>query len=179
MGLGAVIARVVESTVDTLLLIKAEIYPNYTTETRAVQPPGYEGIPVDGENGVVIEIGGKGKTGFIGVYPTSELDPGEARIYARDGDGNIVSSVKCLSDGQVVINEGSNFAVRFNELETAFDQFKSDFNSFVNSTYNTHIHSTTATIDSGPPGVIAPTTSTGTPTSADVSPAKIDDVRVP
>lgn len=107
MGL---ISRVISSAVDTFLLITNEIYPDYNRESRAVYPPGYEGIPIADDQGVVIEVGGSGKTAFIGVFPTSELEAGEARIYSRDGDGVIKAFVVCLVDGTIRLENENGFA---------------------------------------------------------------------
>ena len=63
--------------------------------------------------------------------------------------------------------------VRFSELETGFNELKDDFNNFISTVYNTHIH----------PGVLSggastsPTPSTGSSSSADISAAKIDEIK--
>lgn len=68
---------------------------------------------------------------------------------------------------QVELNGNSNFAVKYNELKTAFDQLKSDFNGFL-----THIHSG-VTPGGGVSGVPTPP---ATPSTADMSPSKNDKV---
>ena len=76
------------------------------------------------------------------------------------------------------LNGNADYAVRYNELKTAFDQLKSDLDSLV-TTYNAHIHITTATVAAtAVPGVIAPTVSTGSPSTADMSGAKVDKVKI-
>lgn len=87
---------------------------------------------------------------------------------------------KLVSDGDIELNGNTDFAVRYNVLKAQFDQLKSDFDTFVTTIYNTHIHITTATLGASPtPGVIAPTTSTGSASTADMSNAKVDNVLVP
>jgi hypothetical protein len=93
--------------------------------------------------------------------------------------------VAALDDGTAVIkgttttvNDGTDFAVQYTALKSAFDTLKQDLNNLVTA-YNAHIHITTATVGIGPPGVIAPTTSTGTPSAADMSSAQIATVKLP
>ena len=87
-------------------------------------------------------------------------------------------NIEIKSDKKVELQGNADNAVRFSELKTAYDQLKSDFDNHV-STYNAHTHVTTATVSSGPPGTIAPTTSTSTPSSGDVSGAKVEEVLLP
>lgn len=67
------------------------------------------------------------------------------------------------------INGSDDFAVAYTELKTAFDQLLNDFNA--------HIHTTTATIGaSSTPGIISIPT---TPSTADMSSAKVETVKLP
>ena len=117
-------------------------------------------------------------TGFISQY--SEVDKilyvisnktvqiDETEITIQSGDRYIK-----LDDSFIEMDGNADFMVRFSELETGFNQLKSDFNSFVNTIYNVHVH----------PGVTAgaastaPSPSTGSPSSADISGAKIDEIK--
>jgi len=82
--------------------------------------------------------------------------------------------------------EGGDFMARFNELKTGFDQLKSDFNTLV-TTYSTHTHLVNVTVNNilpGPStasgtGAAVPTTSPGTPSTASIDAAKIDEIEVP
>lgn len=115
------------------------------------------------------------------VFPVAELEdldeseiclgvPGEdAKIFFRN-DGKIY-----LRAG----NEGGDFMVRFNELKSGFDELVDNHNNLVTA-YNLHIHTTTATIgETAVVGVIAPTTSSETSSTASVDDAKIEDIEVP
>ena len=102
-------------------------------------------------------------------------DGGDIRFENTDGSG----SIDIKENGDVVLNDGEDFGVRFSELKSGFDELVSDFNSLVSS-FNSHIHTTTATVGSSTtPGVISPTTSTESPSGADVDDSKIEDVKVP
>ena len=108
-----------------------------------------------------------------------ELEDGEvafgipglnARIYFRE-DG----SIKFKIDD----TEGGDYAVRFLELQAGFNDLKDAHNDLVSS-YNSHIHITTATVGPTPtPGTIAPTTSLETPTTANIDDSKIDKIEFP
>ncbi len=87
---------------------------------------------------------------------------GGEKLYSISS-GSIQAFINIKNDGIIEINGNSDFAVRFNALQTAFDQLKSDFNA--------HTH--------------ASVTSLGTPTvpipqsTADITPAKVDEVKLP
>jgi hypothetical protein len=72
--------------------------------------------------------------------------------------------------------------VRYQELETGFNQLKNDHNDLVNkyndlvTKFNTHVHSGVTT----GPGASGPTSLTGqaeNESSADISGAKIDEIK--
>jgi hypothetical protein len=121
-----------------------------------------------------------------------ESDPGEYKIYSSaagvikaflklfktglarleasiieiisSGDIEITANGKTEINGSTVdLNGNTDFAVRFSILQTAFNQFKAD--------YALHTHS----------GVSAGGVSTGvtSPTTADITLAKVDEVKLP
>lgn len=100
------------------------------------------------------------------------------------GENNYVK----VEDGKVTVNAdlvelaeagAGDFAVAFDDMKQAFDTLKQHLNDLITA-YNAHIHITTATVGASPtPGVIAPTTTTGTPSTADMSGAKVEKVKVP
>lgn len=114
---------------------------------------------------------------LVGINPKTsvrDLDGDKMRIIAGSYDLDI------KSNGQTVFNDGTDFMVRYNELETAFNQLKQDFDDFVSLTYGLHTH--TFDYNAGPTaasGTTAATLSTGSPSTADITPAKIDDINVP
>lgn len=78
------------------------------------------------------------------------IGTGESITYGRDGSGAIVSSVRCLADGTVIVNDGSRTAAAFQELKSGFDTLKADYNSFLTTVFTPHVH----------PGVLAGPAST-------------------
>jgi hypothetical protein len=138
-----------------------------------VQPFGMDSRPPKGYRGIFADTESKEDKILIGVILESAIaDEGEVRFHSEDSDGAEQAYMYLTKDGELHLMGDSDNAVRFSELQTAFDELKSDFNSFVN-TYNAHVH----------PGVTAggastsPTPSSGSTTSADISPAKIDEIK--
>ncbi len=64
------------------------------------------------------------------VVPT--MGAGEKKVYSNDGAGAILAFINFLAGGDLELNGNANTAVRFTDLETAFNALKSD--------YNTHVH---------------------------------------
>lgn len=167
---------------------KVELYKNDNANARIFNPPGVDARPLDGdscftENSEDTE-GGKDILGFIDPKNEPVAEKGEHRIYARDADGNIVATMHLKKNGIAELNGNVDFAVRYLELETAFNQLKGDHDALVTAVenqatfYSTHNHQ----------GVNGPT---GTPlplplpvygesaSTADITPAKVDNVKLP
>ena len=127
--------------------------------------------PVDSRV-LIIDVGAAYKIAIAaddGIEPS--MDEGEKKIYSIDG-GAISAFINFLNTGVLELNGNADFAVRFNELKSAFDELVTDFNNLV-TVHDTHMHPTAAT---GPPSL---PTVTGTSSAADMSAAKIDEIKVP
>lgn len=74
------------------------------------------------------------------------------------------SKILFRKNGDVVINDDTDFAVAFNDLKAGFDQLKSDFNAFL-----LHVHGAAGT----------PPVPPALPSTASVDAAKIDAIKVP
>lgn len=116
------------------------------------------------------------------LYPASEVVDNIPQNYDGNTDTNILfedyndkaNNIKFdRSTGELIIYDGEDYAVKYNELETAFNQLKDDFDNFVTLTYNVHQHPTAAVGAPSNPSV------TGSSSTADVSPAKVEKVRLP
>jgi hypothetical protein len=142
-----------------------------------IAPHGIDSSPIKDARGLCVTTALNSQGVFIGVVNgNQEAKDGEIRIFSTDSDGQLQTFIHLHDDGTIDVGGTSDNMVRYSELETAFNQLKEDFNNLVTS-YNSHTHITTATV--GPtavPGVIAPTISTGTPSTADITPAKIDEI---
>ena len=147
-------------------------------ENYEASPFGLDSNPVKDTVGVYSSTTSNGQGVILGyVHANKKADVGEFRTYGTDTNGAEVFYTWIKSDGTMEIGGDTDNMVRFSELKTAFDQLKSDFDSLVSS-YNGHIHITTATVGATPTvGVIAVTTSTGSPTTANIDPSKIDEIK--
>jgi len=136
--------------------------------------PGILSKPVDGVYGVVIDVAGNNIVVATHDYNLiKSLDKGETFLYCIDGNGNILSSAFVNKDGEFVINDGTRSAVAFDKLKEGFDELKSDFNNFINNTYNLHNHPT------APLGPVSVPSVVGTQTSADIDDSEVDKVLLP
>jgi hypothetical protein len=123
--------------------------------------PGLYTLIEDGDNGLIdpavsedrIELRTREKTTFVAV-----TDVGDVRINASD---------------EIIFNDGEDYAVCYNKLKTAFDDLKSDFNTFVTTKYNLHNHPT------APVGPVSVPNVLGTSSSVSMSSAKVSSMRVP
>lgn len=105
-------------------------------------------------------------------------------VLSFDGSTMFINAddvdLKINSSENIVFNDGTDFAVRYNELKTQLDQLKQDLNDFINTIYNLHTHP--FNYNAGPTpssGITSPSTSTGTPTSVDFSNTKVDKINLP
>jgi hypothetical protein len=146
-------------------------------EKIEVSPYGLDSNPVKDTVGIYTPTSVSGKGVVFGyVNPEQKADVGEFRTYATDSDGVEVFYTWLKNNGTAEIGGDSDFMVRYSELETAFNELRDDFNALVN-VYNAHIHTTTATVGLGPVGVISTSPSQGQQSTADISGAKIDEIK--
>ncbi len=139
----------------------------------------------------VVEANGVKITGIISDDISPESDPGEYEIYSTDnpavvkkakiklssnGDITITAftgaKIEVKASGDIVLNDGTDTAVKFSELETAFNQLKDDFDDFINTVYNLHNHPTALV------GPVSTPSVTGSPSTADISAAEVPEVKL-
>lgn len=140
-----VMALVIEMT-DTEDIQTVELFSGH----------GDDSSPVDGSLVAVFGGGAARKIAVSvndGIAPTSEI--GEKYLYSI-ASGVVSAFIKLLVNGNIEINGNTDNAVRYSALETAFNQFKSD--------YNSHTH-----------GGVGPSPQT----VADITPSKVDEVLLP
>jgi hypothetical protein len=96
----------------------------------------------------------------------------DAGLNIEDLHGNTFKSNSSAWE----INGNTNNAVQYQALETAFNQLKQDFDNFVATVYGVHVHIVTTpdTIN----GTASPTTNQGVPSTADITGAKIANIKV-
>lgn len=114
-------------------LMQVQITDDNDVQTAELMNPA--GIDTNPVNGCLLTIVAGGRAWKIAIAAndgvTPSVDTGEIRIYCQVG-GAIVSNVYCNKDGEVVMNDGTDYAVAFDDLKTAFDAFVADYNSHTN-----------------------------------------------
>ena len=99
------------------------------------------------------------------IDPDSSLGDGEIEIYSSNS-GERKAKIRFKSDGSIVVNDGGDYAVKYSELETAFNNLQQQWDTFAN-----------AYVPGGPSAVGTPPTAL--PSTADITRAKVDTVRLP
>lgn len=134
-----------------------------TVEARQVSPYGLDSNPIPGLVAIYGHTESVKDCVVVGyILPRQLAALGEIRLYSTDQDGNIKSFVWLKNDGTMNLNGSAKHLARFEELETAFNQLKSDFNG--------HTHAGVT------PG--GGTTATPLPQSAaDISGAKAETIK--
>ena len=143
---------------DVLLLQVELTDPEDVQTIELMQGAGDQYNPPDGSKVLVISNGAAYKIAIaVDDLTALSIEIGERAIRAVL-DGEVKSSVHCKVDGNLVLNEGTDFAIQFTAMKVAFDQLKAD--------HNAHGHASFGT----PPTALS---------TADMSGAKIDKVRIP
>ncbi len=143
-----------------VLLLQVEISDADDIQTvELMTQAGDEYSPVDGSRVLLVQLG----PAWVVAVTADDLIPpeiaaGERRTYSQDG-GTRKASIYWRTSGQLELNGIGDFAVKFNALETAFNQLKDDFDNH--------------------DGHFSPTNSKPAASTADISPAKVDTVELP
>lgn len=139
---------------------------NDIQEQFEANPFGYDAKAPEGTRAVYARSGKKGVgalIGFINVNQLDSLSEGEVHLYSTNSDGSSEQAfILMKNDGTMQVNGDADYAIRYSDMKSAFNQFKNDFNS--------HTHTGNMGAPTSPPTV---------PTSADMSPSKVDTVQVP
>lgn len=163
------IVQYISARIESFRWFKFNISKANTQEVRVVGPFGIDAVPVKDMMAVFANTKMKGKGIIFGILNTNNsAAEGEVRLYSLNADLDEQTYLHIKVDGTIEIGGVGDFAVRYSKLEEAFNQLKDD--------YDSHIHVTTATISSGGAGVIQPVAVGST---ADISDAKVDEVKLP
>lgn len=136
-------------------------------------PPGVDSRPIKGMKAVFMSTTNDKEPVLVGyINENCKAAEGEIRLYSVDSNGAEKTYLHLKNDGLMELAGNADFAVRFSELESGFNQLKSDFNSFITATYNTHTHVT-------PAGPSAKPLPVGTSSAASIAGAKISEIKVP
>lgn len=126
-------------------------------------PCGIDANPIKDMVAIYSETTEKGKTVIIGYIKRQQLTaPGELRLYSTDAAGTLKFYTWLRANGTLELGGSTKHLTRFEELESGFNQLRSDFNSFL-----THVHGGSGT-PPAPPAV---------PSTASIATAKINEIK--
>lgn len=174
---GVRIGKSFRSERDVVLLSVEIDDPRDIQTVEYLFPHGECGLPNEGDSVVITEISEEYKVATAsntGVV-VSTLSNGEKSIFAVK-DGAATSIITLLNSGEIVLNEGTDYAVQFTALKTGFDLLRNQLNSFINK-YNLHIHTGVIDIDTLTCETIV-TTSQAVLASAKIDSSKVEKVRI-
>lgn len=159
-------------TVDGYRLVKGIFLgPDDVREIVEASPFGIDSNPVKGTIGVALDTSVADEPLMVGyVGQVRKADVGEIRIFSSDKSGVESFSAHLKNDGTCSLGGEEDNMVRYSKLEKAFNDLKADFNALV-SMFNSHVH---ASAPNGPP---TPPGSQATASAADISPAKINEIK--
>lgn len=142
-------------------------------EEKQSSPWGIDSNPIKDMVAVYDMSGCNGEGIILGyVHKHNIAAVGETRLFCTNDNDEEQFYVWLKKDGTLELGGNSNHLVKYQELKTAFDQLRTDFNNLV-SVFNTHVHAGVTT-GGGSSGV---TPTTGTASTADMSTAKINEIK--
>jgi hypothetical protein len=92
---------------------------------------GVSDYPLPGDEVVISDTGSEYVIVAVFRGVPGGIGSGESILYSRDSGGNIAASVKCGSNGEVIVNGGTDYAAAFNALKSGFDALVDDHNDAV------------------------------------------------
>lgn len=109
---------------------------------------------------------------IIGYINKNQIaGPGEKRIYSLKSDGTLSASIYLKDDETVEFHGNTRNMVRYQELETAFNELNNKFNALAGK-FNSHTH-----ISAAPGSPNSPTPTQADVSTADITPAKIENIK--
>jgi phage gp45-like len=138
--------------------------------------PGLYSVPAEGIKGVMLDVGDNNIIIATHDYRLNKtLDKGETLLYSIDANGVIKSSVLLKIDGEMVLNDGADYAVKYSKLESEFNKLKTSHNDLLTE-YKLHTHPYVDTPVG--PSVTSATVSTQIANASDITLTKVDKVRI-
>lgn len=138
------------------------------TESISISPFGIESVPVNGVVGAVSSSATESMLLGVVMRALMQLESGETALIARTIN-EVKSSVHCKVNGEVVINDGTDYAVKFDKLKKEFD----DLVSYVNDIKTALTGATAGTYP-----VVYPAPLPAAGCTADIKDAKAEIVRI-
>lgn len=161
-------------------VIKTKITKGIVETSKTANPYGFDSNPT--KNYIAIVSGTMSNeepvvVGYLNPRAFTTLNPGDSAQYATNENGDVVGTIVARNNGTIEILGNDDNAVRFSKLKTAYEELQTKVNDLVIA-FNQHVH---ATAGSGPPSPPTPVPNTipAIPSSGDIEPSKIDQIKVP
>lgn len=141
---------------------------------------GEDNNPHPGARVIILDLGPSYRVAIAAHdgNPPAASSLGEKYLYSHDSNGTPLAYVYFRDDSTVEVNGTGDFAVRYNELKTAYDQLKADHDDLVNAV-NAHTHNDSLGSPTTPPLLPAPWFPAGVqPSTGDMTSSKVDNVRL-
>lgn len=90
----------------------------------------------------------------------TDLSSGDRVSYAISETGEKVASIRQKEDGEIILDEGTDYAVLYIEMKAAFDELKADHNALVRVVNNLVLPVNIAALTAGPAAPLVAQTST-------------------
>lgn len=159
------LVKIISTTVDNLGMRLPKFLRLGKSDVQTATQAGAHGIdsnPIADMIAVYADTGEKGEKVILGYLNKNQLaEPGEFRIFSVNAEGELQTFIWLKANGTIQIGGNAKNMVRFQELETGFNQLKDDFNAFL-----THVHGGSGT-PPAPPVL---------PSTASIAGAKIDEI---
>lgn len=161
-----------------------------TQEADLINSANEDSIPVSQVDTVLLaKIEGINQLVALGVVSQNvEAKEGEKIIYSRDANAEVIAKIHLKNNGEVyietkdkinikydkevIVNDGNDYAVKFNELDKEMKTLKEQLNAFIKE-YNAHIHASS----SGPTDPPKPPSTTQI--TLDIKNAKSETIKIP
>ena len=175
MQIGKITGREIRTNRDggeDVVLLQVEV--SDSDDIQTVELHRGAGVDLNPPDDSIVVLLGAGPAWQIAVASNDNvtpegLDEGAYQIYASDARAK-TANVHCKPGGDTVLNNGTDYAVQYTELKSAFDALKDDLNKLI-VLYNAHVHTAlnTATVS-----LFTPPTGS----AADMTGSKVASVRV-
>ena len=149
-----------------------------------------DSVPISQVDTILLaKIEGINQLVAIGVVSQHiDAKEGEKIIYSRDANAEVIAKIHLKNNGEVyietkdkinikydkevILNDGKDYAVKFNELDKEMKTLKQQLNAFIKE-YNNHVHVS----PSGP--TEAPKPPSTTQITLDIKNAKSETIKIP
>jgi len=172
--------KIIETgTENGFSIFKSGIGISQIAKSAVLSTFGFIGIPYIGMNAVRDRTGSESVITGIIQKAINGLKEGESVMFSKTSEG-LKATIYARVDGSLEMNGNDDYAVRYSVLKEQFDELNNKFNTFV-GVYNAHVHPVPfaqvifpATIPNS-----SPTPMSGTASTANMSGAKVDSVKLP